>query len=219
MRLPFKKIFNEKVLFLVSIIFSIFLVFLIIPDKPFPLQQDIDENNQPYVILNPEYLFDANNILDNINRAFGVPFDLNFFKFCAKDNTTTSKDKFGVISSKNNSVFVSIEVNNRLENITSSYGSEACSKKIYVDSSSRFNLLNGSGSVRLGFTINLSNMPVSRPDTCQRSYVTSTYNINYEYYARQVSTNLWIKRLFLFFVILALLDLVFNSFNRIFKKK
>lgn len=76
------------------ILLVVVLSFVFIKNNEIELDR-IEENNITYVIISQDALFSPDSIVDLINRIIGVPFDLNYYKFCFEDKGTHKETIYG----------------------------------------------------------------------------------------------------------------------------
>lgn len=91
-----KSISNKKIksylLFFIKlliIILSIILSIILIQNKAIQLEY-INNDNEAFRQISMQKIYNPNSWIDNINKLFGIPFDLNYYHFCFEDINTSS---------------------------------------------------------------------------------------------------------------------------------
>jgi len=187
-----KKGIKISVRIFLYLVIPLFLSFIVIPNNEINLDL-IEGNNQTYRKVSLNNLYNPDSWIDNINKLFGVPFDLNYYYFCFEDiNTSSTNSKHIKLTYPRWDVFV--EFNERKENLSLSAFSKNCTKdafyfddEVYFDSKLTYNISLSSG--------------IYSPES------TSIHPSN-KVYALQHEKTLWIKR---FIFIISVLSLIWLS--------
>ena len=139
------------ILVIALLLVPIILSFILIPYKPVQLDY-VNTTSEVFRQIPGDSVYNPNSLGDNINRLFGVPFDLNYYNFCYDDvNTTVLNSTF--VKQSNPQWSVNVTFGNKQEDLYLSVSSKNCTKnsfsvndKVYFNSSFGVNITMYPGS-------------------------------------------------------------------------
>ena len=153
-------------------------------------------DNSSCVFISEKEIYNPNSKLDNLNKAMGVPFDLNYFKFCFTDSTKYQIEDDAV---KESSFYWNMFVwNDKInETLSINLGETECTQEIFF----KENPARICYDSKLNSNVSINFSEFSSQDPTKFMIMTPYWSV----YAMQHENTLLAKRIILFVAILSLI--------------